>query len=183
MFTHETGHIFFACDEYEESGCSCVSCVGKPHQNCEPCSSFLCVMKLNSFQLCQWTPAQVGWAGLGCAPAPLAPPAPSGASPPSGLQGVTQTVTLSGTGFVWGADVDMGPYVTVHGTNVINSTTMEVDITPATNAPLGLVDVEVTNRDLQSGMVAAAWEILQTKYHYASPTGITEAMASEASAA
>ena len=177
VFTHETGHIFWACDEYEGSGCSCTVCApsrptgNRPNTNCYLCSSFHCMMKGNEFVLCTWTPAQIGWEGTGCAPAPLAPPAPTGVNPLDGLQGVRTTITLSGSGFVWGAAVDMGPYVTVHGATVINSSTLDVDMTPETDAPLGLVDIAVTNRDFQTDTLNNAFNILQTVHHYASPAG------------
>jgi hypothetical protein len=79
--THETGHIFWACDEHS-SGCfTCDDCfynVG-PHNkiqtpwvtnaNCEhpsipgTCDSPLtqCMMKLNDYTLCPHTPGQIGW--------------------------------------------------------------------------------------------------------------------------
>jgi predicted outer membrane repeat protein len=172
VFTHETGHIFYACDEYDGSGCSCGnSCVGKPNDNCYVCSANFCMMKANDFTLCAWTPGQIGWLGSGCAPPPLPAPAPSGVNPPGSLQGVPSTVTVSGSNFVYGADVDMGPNVTVHSTTFVNSGTLSVDLTVNNNAPLGLVDVTVTNRDLQSVTVPDAFEVLRTTHHYASLSG------------
>jgi hypothetical protein len=152
VFTHETGHIFYACDEYEGSSCSCstTSCNGKPNLNCYLCGIGHCMMKANEFTLCFWTPEQVGWEGLGCAPPPLPAPAPSGVLPGDGPQGVPVTITVSGSDFVYGTTVSMGPDVTVHETTFVNSTTLSVDITPNNDAPLGSVDVVVTNRDLQT---------------------------------
>jgi hypothetical protein len=44
-------------------------------------------------------------------------------------------------------------------------------MTPHTDAPLGLVDIAVTNRDLQADTLDNAFDILQTVHHYASPAG------------
>lgn len=171
VFTHETGHIFGACDEYAESDCSCTNCIGKLNQNCDLCSSGLCMMKLNTFTLCAWTPNQIGWSGNGCAPAPLPPPAPSGVNPPGGLQGVMTSITITGSDFVYGAEVDLGPNVTVMNTTFISPTTLTADIVPNTNAPVGPTDLMVLNRDLQSTTLPSAFEIQRTAYHYASLTG------------
>ncbi|MBV9210609.1 MAG: VCBS repeat-containing protein, partial [Acidobacteria bacterium] len=78
--THETGHIFWACDEYYQAGyggCqSCGACASfgpRPtitNGNCEFCStsSVTCMMKSNSYALCPYTPPQIGWiAGTGSA--------------------------------------------------------------------------------------------------------------------
>lgn len=171
VFTHETGHIFWACDEYDGSSCSCSNCVGKLNQNCYLCSSNFCMMKANDFMLCAWTPGQIGWAGSGCAPTPLPAPGPTGVIPPGSGQGVPATVTVSGNNFVYGASVDMGPNVTVKTTTFINSGTLSVGLTVNNNAPLGFVGVTVTNRDLQSTTMPNAFQILRTPRHYASPSG------------
>jgi hypothetical protein len=171
VYAHESGHIFYACDEYDGSNCDCANCVGRPNQNCYLCSSNPCMMKSNSFTLCAWTPQQVGWAGTSCAPPPLPAPATSGVAPPNGLQGVPTTITVSGNDFVYGASVGLGPDVTVHSTTFVNATTLTADITINSHAPLGMVDVTVTNRDLQSSTLSSAFEIMPTRYHYASPTG------------
>jgi hypothetical protein len=73
--THETGHIFWACDEYYQAGyggcTSCGSCsTAGPRPtitngNCEFCNtgSVTCMMKGNSYALCPYTPPQIGWIG------------------------------------------------------------------------------------------------------------------------
>jgi hypothetical protein len=85
VLTHETGHIFWACDEYYEAptntGCfSCALCyfnVGPRNQiatpnitnaNCEnpnatSCDVPLvgCMMKQYTYSLCPHTPGQIGW--------------------------------------------------------------------------------------------------------------------------
>ncbi|MHC4441463.1 MAG: putative metal-binding motif-containing protein [Planctomycetota bacterium] len=71
VFTHETGHIFWACDEYYQAGYGgCTDCGlcssgshGTDNGNCEFCNpnSVPCMMKLNTFNLCTYTPGQLGW--------------------------------------------------------------------------------------------------------------------------
>ncbi|MDI6809540.1 MAG: FlgD immunoglobulin-like domain containing protein [Candidatus Eisenbacteria bacterium] len=68
VFPHETGHIFWACDEYYEPGYGgCTSCGicshGVINGNCEYCNpqSVPCMMKANSPYLCVYTPGQIGW--------------------------------------------------------------------------------------------------------------------------
>ena len=85
VITHETGHIFWACDEYYNSadgtGCTtCASCwstdpwyQGGPrpwasNANCDnnvvnSCDAVRpdCIMKTNNYALCPRTPAQIGW--------------------------------------------------------------------------------------------------------------------------
>jgi hypothetical protein len=73
IFAHETGHIFWACDEYYQpgyGGCtSCAPCSSfRPvtngnceHPSCNPSGSVPCMMKNNSNALCSYTVAQVGW--------------------------------------------------------------------------------------------------------------------------
>jgi hypothetical protein len=66
--THETGHIFWACDEYYSPGYGgCTSCGlcshGVDNGNCEFCNpqSVPCMMKSNSDALCAYTPGHIGW--------------------------------------------------------------------------------------------------------------------------
>lgn len=68
VFTHETGHIFSACDEYYQAGYGgCMSCGlcshGVNNSNCEYCNpaSVSCMMKANTWDLCSFTPGQLGW--------------------------------------------------------------------------------------------------------------------------
>ena len=81
VLAHETGHIFWACDEYL-SGCfTCYYCafnVGPRNQvqtpwvtnaNCENPSATgtcdvpltYCMMKNDDYVLCPHTPGQIGW--------------------------------------------------------------------------------------------------------------------------
>ena len=88
VLTHETGHIFWACDEYynasDNSGCaSCYYCtynVGPRNQLATPwitnanCDHIIdgsgavcdvprtsCMMKNQTYNLCSHTPGQIGW--------------------------------------------------------------------------------------------------------------------------
>ncbi|WP_182911866.1 hypothetical protein [Sphingomonas cavernae] len=67
VFTHETGHIFGAPDEYASSGCNCAGNwgrFGQPNvncQNCAPSGGVDCLMKGNSWTMCERTPAHLGW--------------------------------------------------------------------------------------------------------------------------
>lgn len=68
VFSHETGHIFGAPDEYTSSNCKCDSIAGKfikeVNGNCAPCApaSVSCLMKNNTVNsLCEFTPAHFGW--------------------------------------------------------------------------------------------------------------------------
>jgi len=67
VFAHETGHIFGAPDEYASSGCNCGGGWGRfgiVNANCENCAGgggVPCLMKGNSFTLCNFTPSHLGW--------------------------------------------------------------------------------------------------------------------------
>ena len=68
IFSHETGHIFGAPDEYASSNCICTSIHGKffkeVNGNCDNCatSPVNCLMKNNTVNsLCVFTPPHFGW--------------------------------------------------------------------------------------------------------------------------
>jgi FG-GAP-like repeat len=68
VFAHESGHIFGCPDEYASSGCNCGGGWGRysiANCNCENCAAgggLPCLMKGNTFSLCGYTPAHLGWA-------------------------------------------------------------------------------------------------------------------------
>jgi hypothetical protein len=68
VFAHESGHIFGCPDEYASSGCSCGGSWGRfglVNGNCENCAGdtgIPCLMKVNSFEVCNHTPGHLGWA-------------------------------------------------------------------------------------------------------------------------
>ncbi len=180
VVSHETGHIFGACDEYTGGCSSCLdtcSAYGGDNANCEDCNplSRPCMMRSNENSLCQYTKTMIGWdASSPCAPAPPAPlPTPTLAlvSPDDGLVGTEVTLTLTGSNFVAGVQVDLGAGVFVHTTTLTNSTTLQVWASVFNDAATGPVDVVVRNRDGQSAVLAGAFEILPTRRHYFSPSG------------
>lgn len=70
--THETGHIFWACDEYSQLGLSACTCLcdsgPRSLTNNDNCTSLgcgsttvPCIMRFNEDDLCPRTPDQVGW--------------------------------------------------------------------------------------------------------------------------
>ncbi len=71
VLSHETGHIFWACDEYYQAGyggcTSCGPCSGLrpfvPNANCEYCNpnSVPCMMRYCENALCIYTKYQIGW--------------------------------------------------------------------------------------------------------------------------
>ncbi|TCJ36250.1 hypothetical protein [Parafrankia sp. BMG5.11] len=66
VFAHETGHIFGAPDEYGGAGCDCGGSWGRygvPNGNCDSCAPAPvdCLMRANTFALCRYTPAHLGW--------------------------------------------------------------------------------------------------------------------------
>jgi large repetitive protein len=96
IISHETGHIFYACDEYNQPGYQVCSCTCSPEvrpdakngnceeNNCNP-GSTACMMRVNEFTLCPFTAAQIGWTS---AVLPAIPTTPAGlqASGPSPTQ-------------------------------------------------------------------------------------------------
>jgi hypothetical protein len=85
VVSHETGHIFYACDEYFQPGYQTCSCSCAPeirreaiNGNCQDAScnpnSTACMMRLNELALCPHTAAQIGWIN-GLPPPPPAAPA------------------------------------------------------------------------------------------------------------
>jgi len=67
VFTHETGHIFGAPDEYAAAGCDCGGSwgyYGKPNSNCATCApggGVKCLMKGNDWEMCEMTPYHLGF--------------------------------------------------------------------------------------------------------------------------
>ena len=74
VFTHETGHIFGAPDEYASSNCNCGGSWGffqEPNTNCAVCASgggVECLMRANTWAMCQWTPRHLGFRQDGSLP-------------------------------------------------------------------------------------------------------------------
>ncbi len=110
IISHETGHIFYACDEYNQPGFQTCSCSCAPevrpnakNGNCEfGCGGIStdCMMRVNEFALCPYTAAQIGWIG---AVLPAVPTAPSGlvasASTPTQVTVTWQDTATNELGF------------------------------------------------------------------------------------
>jgi hypothetical protein len=83
IIAHETGHIFYACDEYSQPGNASCSCSCAPelrlnatNGNCqEGCGieSVECMMRINELALCPFTAAQIGWTAAVPKPPPTRP--------------------------------------------------------------------------------------------------------------
>jgi hypothetical protein len=69
---HETGHIFFAFDEYASSACTCTESAGYlnyENQNCRISGCLYnvdCTMFSNTPPYCKYTRGQIGWADTDC---------------------------------------------------------------------------------------------------------------------
>ncbi|TET70923.1 MAG: hypothetical protein E3J44_05130 [Candidatus Aminicenantes bacterium] len=73
ILAHETGHIFWACDEYYQEGYGgCTSCDPcnsyRPilngnceHPSCNPVNTVPCIMRHSEDAICHYTAAQIGW--------------------------------------------------------------------------------------------------------------------------
>jgi hypothetical protein len=180
VFTHETGHVFYACDEYYSpgyGGCtSCGPCAhGVDNGNCEYCGpGRACMMNANDFTLCEYTPGHVGWFISPCAPPPLSPPTVSSVSPTSQYQALSTTLLVVGSNFAYGTSVDLGPDIVVNNSTYVSPETVLVDITVLNEATPGLRDVIVYNRDMRADTLPNGFEVLPTTRHYFSPAGTNE---------
>lgn len=111
LVSHETGHIFFACDEYFQPGYQTCSCSCAPdvrpqayNGNCQDLNctraSTACMMRLNEFALCPFTVAQIGWIERLL---PTSPTAPAGlvatASSPTQVNLIWQDTATTEDGF------------------------------------------------------------------------------------
>jgi len=177
IFAHESGHIFYACDEYA-AGCSSTSCTsvcsnGAVNGNCEDCAQFSrpCMMRHNEWVVCQYTDDHVGWQISPCAPAPLTPPSISGVFPNSGVQGTSFTVTVTGGDFLYGAFADFGADVAVTYSSVPAPDSIQMTVTIENSATIGTRPVTVSNRDLQSALLPNSFSVMPSTRHYVSPTG------------
>jgi hypothetical protein len=174
VFTHETGHIFGACDEYADSGCSCASGCSNGFSlgNCENGACFtICMMAGNDFTLCNFTDGHLGWRFNPCAPPALTPPTIASLNPPAAQVGTTVDITVTGSDLLYGAFIDLGPNTTQNSTTYVNSTTVIVNVTIDEIADPGPRDAEILNRDLQFDVLADGFQLIPTSRHYVDPLG------------
>ncbi|MCM3883786.1 hypothetical protein [Frankia sp. R82] len=145
VFTHETGHIFGAPDEYGGAGCDCGGEWGAfhaPNGNCDSCAPAPvdCLMRSNSFALCRYTPSQLGW-GHGVAGNPVLIQS-KGLGRTGNFEVLVPSV-FSGLTHVW-RDNDVNtypwrdPWQTAQSLGPIDAVTM-VQSTLATPGPLEVV--------------------------------------------
>src|SRR5882672_3278388 len=88
------------------------------------------------------------------------PPAVSGVSPNTGVQGQTLgNVVVTGSNFQNGATCSFGAGITVNNTTVLSATQLTANVTIAANATVGGYAVTVTNPDTQSGSLANAFAV------------------------
>lgn len=111
VISHETGHIFYACDEYYQPGYQICSCTCAPevrpqavNSNCQDASctqhSTDCMMRLNELALCPYTVAQIGWTDAQPKPIPTAPQSlVANASSPTQVNLVWQDTSTVEDGF------------------------------------------------------------------------------------
>jgi hypothetical protein len=111
IVSHETGHIFYACDEYSQPGYATCSCTCAPevrpealNGNCQDSSctrgSTDCMMRLNEFALCPYTVAQIGWTATVPKAIPTAPQAlVASASSPTQVNLIWQDTSSAEDGF------------------------------------------------------------------------------------
>ena len=179
VFTHEVGHIYYACDEYQGGCGSCTATCGgvipTANGNCEACNgnSRECMMRENAFVLCSYTPGQLGWTASPCDPPPppnMPAPSISNISPASEYQGATGQFTITGNNLEPGVKVQIGD-VFVHIYDLQNTNTLVVDAEIINDIDIGLYDVTVTNKDGKNATLASAFEVLPTRKHYYSPSG------------
>lgn len=179
IFAHESGHIFRACDEYYQEGYGgCTSCgpcytTGVDNANCESCNpgSVPCMMRLNDFALCAYTPGQVGWWRNPCGPGPLPPPVLASTSPAGLDHGEEADVTLSGFNFTYGMQASFGPGVSVLSLQSTSSTSLLARLRVDVEAAPGLRDVVVWAPDQQADTLAGGFEVRPTPVHYVSGAG------------
>jgi large repetitive protein len=111
IVSHETGHIFYACDEYSQPGYATCSCTCAPevrpealNGNCQDAgcvrASTDCMMRLNEFALCPYTVAQIGWTATVPKPIPTAPQSlVASASSPTQVNLIWQDTSTAEDGF------------------------------------------------------------------------------------
>ena len=180
VYTHETGHIYGNCDEYAGGCGSCVQNCGfvtpTPNGNCESCNpnSRECMMRENAFRLCTYSPGQLGWLANPCSPPPpptMPAPTITSIAPVDGLQGLTSQYTVTGTNFAPGMKVEIEGEVFVDIYDLQDAQTMVIDATVLNDAPLGMYDVKVINKDNKNATLVNAFEVKPTTRHYYSPSG------------
>lgn len=161
-FAHETAHMFGACDEYRSSACDCSPCNnGVANGNCINCNneSSSCIMRSNSWQLCDWTRGHLGWTILPCAPPPLPEPVLDSVAPSVMAQGERGFVGLAGANFTHGTRTEWGAGVLALSERVWSASRLLVELSVEPDAVAGTRDVIVMTPDLQADTLEAGFLI------------------------
>jgi predicted outer membrane repeat protein len=179
VFAHESGHIFGACDEYHVEGyggCNgCEACwtSGVPNGNCELCNdnSVPCMMKENSWALCEWTQGQVGWWRSPCIAGPLPPPLVDSMTPTVMAQAETGIIDLTGADFNYGTSVDLGEGIVIEQVERVSSNVLRLTVAVDSECAPGARDLQVTGPDGGTTTLQQAFAIRATRVHYVSSYG------------
>lgn len=163
--THETGHIFWACDEYYQEGYGgCQSCgvcaAGGPRPtvlngNCAYCnpSAVGCMMRGNDFSLCSYTPQQIGWgSGVTC-------PAVTSVSPTSGAAGSIVTITgnnFTGTNQVLFSNNVSASFIVNSNTQITATIPSGAVTGPITIKKTGCTDAQTSTFIVSAGTISVA---------------------------
>lgn len=92
-------------------------------------------------------------------PPPAVAPTVAEAAPDVGAPGDTLNVTVIGTGFQDGADVDFGAGITINATAFVSATELTADITIDAVTVPGARTITVTNPDGEEGSLAGAFAV------------------------
>jgi hypothetical protein len=179
VFAHESGHIFRACDEYYDEGYGgCTSCgpcgdTGVPNGNCEQCNSgaVSCMMRSNSWALCNYTAGQIGWWRTPCTEHTIPAPRLDVVLPSQAVQGIEAEVTLQGDFFAEGSAVSFGDGVDVLTLTRTAETEFVAQVRIGLEAAAGPRDVRVTGPDGQWDLLTGGFAVRATPRHYVSTSG------------
>jgi hypothetical protein len=174
VFAHETGHIFRACDEYHVEGyggCNgCYECgtTGVDNGNCEKCNgnSVGCMMKQNTWNLCSYTPGQLGWWRSPCIAGDLPAPMVDTLTPNGLWQAQSDTIELQGDYFNVGTSADLGAGVLVQNVDYVSPQLVRLTATVDAESEPGTRDVIVVGPDGATTILPQAFEVRATRIHY-----------------
>ena len=179
VFAHEAAHAFRACDEYSVAGyggcSSCTGCVDAnlPNGNCESCNPDpdSCMMRANTFALCDYTVAQLGWGQRPCMPVALPSPLVVAVTPAMLVPGQEIDLDLDGEFFVTGGGLDCGPGISVLSVVALSPSQIRARVRVDVEAAASVRDVAVVNPDGQVGVLPAALSVRATPRHYVAASG------------
>jgi hypothetical protein len=179
VFTHETAHMFRACDEYYTpgyGGCTeCTACfdTGVANGNCEECNpnAATCMMRSNAFALCDYTAGQIGWWRTPCTDHALPAPRLDAATPHELAQGIEADIALEGDFFAPGTEASFGPDITVLTQTVQSETRLQAHVRIGLAAAAGPRDVVVTGPDGRDDHLAGGLVVRATPRHYLATHG------------